>query len=415
MQSYSEALKTILDRTPPPEVVRVNLRESLGRVLAEEAVADQDLPPFDKSCMDGYALRSCDTVDAPVQLELVGRVAAGHVQLPSLESGQTAQIMTGAVLPAGADAVQMVEKTREVGAGVQVLEPVRSGQNIAPRGSEVRASEVVLRPGRRIGAAEVAVLATFGHSEVTVFAAPSVAVVSTGDELVEVDERPAPGQIRNSNASMLWAQCRQLGLEVRMLPHLPDEQEAIRRAVEAGLECDLLILSGGVSMGEFDYVHTVLKKCGVEVFFHKAAVQPGKPLIVGSSGRRLVFGLPGNPVSAFVTFEIFAKPAILKWMGVSKPSPFFVRAELQSEVRHKPGRLFLKPAKTSSQKSGLKVVPVQTKGSADIVAFSQADSLILVPAQQAVLTKGATVDVILLEHGADRSSKLWANWLAGGG
>jgi molybdopterin molybdotransferase len=410
MQSYQEALSAILQRVPVPEMLRVDLKESLGWVLAEKITADRDLPPFDKSCMDGYALRSGDTSTAPVSLKVVGVVGAGDSRLPRLGPGETAQIMTGAVVPPGADGVQMVEKTRRKGDVVEILEEVRPGEHVAQRGSEVKRNEIVLTPGQRIGPSEIAVLATFGYGQLNVFKSPTVSIFSTGDELVDVDQKPDFGQIRNSNALMLWAQCRRLSLDAQILPCVPDRPERIRESITAGLASDLLILSGGVSMGEYDYVHKVLRDFGVEIFFHKAAVKPGKPLIVGKYENRLIFGLPGNPVSSMVTFEVFAKPAIQKWTGIEKPSPFLVKAELQQDAQQVPGRLFFKPARTVSTEAGLQVEAIETRGSSDIVGFARSDSLLLFPADASFLPAGSEVDVILLEH-EQRAEAMWERWL----
>ncbi|MFQ5737413.1 MAG: gephyrin-like molybdotransferase Glp [Acidobacteriota bacterium] len=397
MLSYPEALARLLKKIPEPTVIQVPLLESLYKVLASPVPADLDLPPFDRSCMDGYALRQADLATIPASLEVVGVVAAGHSSPPQLNSGQAFQIMTGAPVPPGADAVQRVEKTRRSGTRVDILEAVSLGENISRRGTEVRHGSVVLASGRVIGPPEIAVLATFGATAVPVFKSPSVAIVSTGNELVDIDQTPDCGQIRNSNASMLWAQCSAAGLDASILPPVIDDRKLIREAVAHGLEKDLLILSGGVSMGEFDYVHRVLREEGVEVFFHKVAIKPGKPLIVGRRGNHMVFGLPGNPVSSFVTFEVFVKPAVRKWMGFTELFPPMVRGRLALDARKKSGRLFFKPARTVSTPRGFSVQPLETKGSADLVAFSGADSLMLFPAEADFLPAGSGVDVVLME------------------
>ncbi len=394
--SYREALRRLMGRIPTPRPIATPLEESLGTVLAEEVAADRDLPPFNKSFMDGYALRSRDVAGAPRRLKVANVVAAGASRIPPLKSGEAHQIMTGAPVPEGADAVQMVEKTRRLGDEVEILEAVRPGENIAPQGSEIRRGDRALEKGREIGPQEIAVLATFGIIRPSVFKRLSAAVVSTGDELVDIDARPAFGQIRNSNAHMLVAQCVELGLKVRRLPVAPDDPHAIRETLRDGLREDLLILSGGVSMGEYDFVHTALAEFGVEIFFHKAAIKPGKPLIVGRLGDRMVFGLPGNPVSSFVTFEIFVRPAVRKWMGFERTRLPSVRARLGREARQKPGRLFFKPARTIRRADGFECHPIETQGSADIVAFSRADSLMLFPAEENRLEAGREVEVLLL-------------------
>lgn len=406
MLSYEEALREVLAQVPEPKVVRVPLQKSLGRVLAHPVLADLDLPPFKKSFMDGYAVRSQDTATAPVKLEVIGVVAAGRSSQPQVEAGKAVQIMTGAAVPPGADAVQMIEKTRPGGAEtVELLEPVIPGENVAAQGNEVRQGETVLISGRELGAAEVGVLATFGHKEVEVYAAPTVAVIPTGDEIVEVEEKPAFGQIRNSNAHTLWAQCHNLGLNAQVFPVTPDDPERTRDVVSQGLQYDLLLFSGGVSMGEYDYVDRILEEEGVSIFVQKVAIKPGKPIVVGRKGDHLIFGLPGNPVSAFVTFELFVRPAVRRWMGFQSPCLPSVWGELTAETRQKPGRKFFKQARTFWKGDQYRVEPIETRGSADLVAFSLANSLMVLEADVTHLPAGERVEVLLLDNYFDEGNK----------
>lgn len=398
MLSYSEALLRILRHVPTPRVETRKLDEVLGLVLAKNVQADMDVPPFDKSFMDGFAVDSRDLARVPAELEIVATNPAGRVLETSLQRGQAIRIMTGAPLPRGADAVQMVEKTELVGERrVLVRESVEPGQHIAPQASEVRAGSTVLEAGRILKPADIAVLATFGQAEVAVFVPPRVTLLATGDELVAIETQPGPGQIRNSNSHMLAAQCRLLGLPTHLAEPLSDDPDTIRQAIYRGLqEADLLIFSGGVSMGEFDFVHRALKAEDLEILFHKAAVKPGKPIIVGRLREQLIFGLPGNPVSALVTFQIFVKPAIEKWMGWKDHTPFLLNSELMEDIKHKSGRLFFAPAVTVSTPLGLQTRPVLTRGSADIVAFSRANSLLLVGADVEQIKAGMPVNVIPL-------------------
>ena len=406
MLTYEEALREVLAQVPEPKVVRVPLQKSLGRVLAHPVLADLDLPPFKKSFMDGYAVRSQDTATAPVKLEVIGVVAAGRSSQPQVEAGKAVQIMTGAAVPPGADAVQMIEKTRPGGAEtVELLEPVIPGENVAAQGNEVRQGETVLISGRELGAAEVGVLATFGHKEVEVYAAPTVAVIPTGDEIVEVEEKPAFGQIRNSNAHTLWAQCHNLGFDAQVFPVTPDDPERTRDVVSQGLQYDLLLFSGGVSMGEYDYVDRILEEEGVSIFVQKVAIKPGKPIVVGRKGDHLIFGLPGNPVSAFVTFELFVRPAVRRWMGFQSPCLPSVWGELTAETRQKPGRKFFKQARTFWKGDQYRVEPIETRGSADLVAFSLANSLMVLEADVTHLPAGERVEVLLLDNYFDEGNK----------
>jgi molybdopterin molybdotransferase len=406
MLTYEEALREVLAQVPEPRVVCLPLWKSLGRVLVHPVLADLDLPPFKKSFMDGYAVRSQDTATAPVKLEVIGVVAAGSPSQLQVEAGKAVQIMTGAAVPQGADAVQMIEKTRPGGAEtVELLESVTEGENVAAQGNEVRQGETVLVSGRVLGAAETGVLATFGHKEAEVYAAPTVAVIPTGDEIVEVEEKPVFGQIRNSNAHTLRAQCRKLGLDAQVFPVTPDDPECIREVVSQGLKYDLLLFSGGVSMGEYDYVDRILEEEGVSIFVQKVAIKPGKPIVVGRKGDHLIFGLPGNPVSAFVTFELFVRPAVRRWMGFQSPCLPSVWGELAAEVRQKPGRKFFKQARTSWKGDRFEVQPIETRGSADLVAFSSANSLMVLEADVTHLPAGERVEVLLLDNYFDEGNE----------
>lgn len=394
--SYEEALERVLQGVPPPSKEFLPLQQGLGRVLARTISADMPLPPFRKSFMDGYAVRTADVRDAPSRLKVVSTAAAGAGTTAKVGKGEAVQIMTGAPVPAGADAVQMVEKTRPEGRNVVILERIASGTNIAEAGSEIQQNEPALKAGAVIGAQEIALLATFGHSRVEVYCQPRVSVIATGDELVEFEARPGFGKIRNSNAYMLWAQCRELGIEAEVQPIVRDEPKKIRDAIMHGLKSDLVILTGGVSMGEFDYVHRVLAEEEIQIFFHKVAIKPGKPVLVGAKGNKMVFGLPGNPISSFLTFELFSKPAILKWSGRSPQGLLKVTAVLDADIRHKPGLLFFKPAYVVSTPSGFSVTPIETRGSADVVGFTKANSLIALSPSGVDLVKGAALEVLLL-------------------
>ncbi|HSR49236.1 MAG TPA: gephyrin-like molybdotransferase Glp [Acidobacteriota bacterium] len=401
---YQDALDRLLAAVPPPQAALVSLREASGKVLAEDVRADHDVPPFDKSCMDGYALRAADLDRLPRRLQVVGTRAAGRLEDQlRVGPGQAVQIMTGAPLAEGADAVQMVEKTRSVSEHeVEIEEGLSPGLNVASQGSEVSKGEVVLKAGRLIRPAEIAVLAAFGISRPKVFRTPRVAIFTTGDELVDVEASLQPGQIRNSNAWMLAAQCARLGLRAEVQEVVPDAPEAVEKALTRALEYDAALFSGGVSAGEFDFVHKVLGEAGVEVLFHKVAIKPGKPFLAAVAPEgKMILGLPGNPVSAFVTFEVLARPALGRWMGLSVPHLLSVTGRLAGEVRQRPGRLFFKPAHTRWSGSEWIIEPIETRGSADITGFSPADSLLLVPAECDVIAAQSQAEAWLLPGYAD--------------
>jgi len=397
LHTYDEVLSLLLQNLPKPTAERVPLEASAGRVLATAVKADLDLPPFDRVVMDGYAVCSADVQTVPCRLRVVGDVVAGDSPETSVGSNEAVRIMTGAPLPRGADAVQMVEKTVQVGSElVEILEPLVPGENVAPRASEVQKGSVVLRPGEKLSSIEIGVLATFGQHMVEVFRSPRAVIIPTGTELVDVRDIPGPGEIRNSNAYMLKAQCAALGIDADVTPPLGDDRERTAAVFEESKSADLLIFSGGVSMGDRDFVHMVIKDSEARVVFHKAAIKPGKPVLFARRADQVILGLPGNPVSSFVTFELFVRPAARVLSGWRRGGLPRVTARLEAAVWHKPGRLFFKPALLRFEGPGFAVTPIETKGSADLVAFRKANSLLMVPAEATQLDVGSTVEVMAL-------------------
>jgi molybdopterin molybdotransferase len=406
MITVVQARNTVIEHLPGTSSEAVELELSLGRILAEELKATCDVPPFDRAAMDGFALRARDVEGAPVDLELVGEVRAGQGEPGSIETGQCKAIMTGAALPRGADAVQPVEKARQHGDRVTILTAVRAGAHFAPRAAEASEGEVVLEPGRLIGPAEIAVMATFGVRRPLLIRRPSVAVLSTGDELVEVSEEPGPGQIRNSNALSLASQVRSLGIEPESLGIARDNRDDLRERIGAGLTRDVLVLTGGVSMGAYDLVPPVLQELGLEILFTRVAMRPGKPTLFARRGRTLVFGLPGNPVSTFVAFENFVRPALGRLCGFRSPELPRVRGELQGDMRQTPGRTAYLPACSRYADGRWAVTPLPSKGSADIIGFSRADSLVIFPSELSQLRPGDSVEALLLpDHHLRRATE----------
>ncbi|HEX9186445.1 MAG TPA: gephyrin-like molybdotransferase Glp, partial [Vicinamibacteria bacterium] len=321
MIPFEEALAIVLAEVVPLADEEVALEDALSRVLAEDVPSDRDLPPFDRAAMDGYALRAGDVAGAPVALDVVGEVRAGQWPDLTVGPGQAARIMTGAPVPPGADAVQQVEKTQPLDEfRVTIQASVAEGANVGPRGSEVRAGDVVLARGRVIDPAAIAVLASAGKARVRAARRPVVALLVTGDEIVDVGAAPGPCQIRNSNGPAVTAQARLAGAEVRPLGVAPDQPDAIAEALRPGLSADVLVVSGGVSAGDYDLVEPALLELGATFLFTKVAIKPGAPLVFGRRGGTLVFGLPGNPVSAQVTFDLFVRPALLKMQGATAVS-----------------------------------------------------------------------------------------------
>jgi molybdopterin molybdotransferase len=397
MVSVEQALGIVLRETPVLRAEQVPLEDALARVLASDVPADRDLPPFDRAAMDGYALRAADVAQAPVALEVVGEVRAGEWPRLGVGAGQAARIMTGAPVPAGATAVQQVEKTRALDEfRVTILAPVAAGQNVAPRASEVEAGEIVLRSGRLIDPAAVAVLASAGVARVAVGRRPRVAVLVTGDEVVDVAAAPGPSQIRNSNGPALLAQARLAGATVETLGIAPDRQDAIVAAIRRGLEADVLLVSGGVSAGDYDLVEPALAELGATLLFTKVAVKPGAPLVFGRCGGTLVFGLPGNPVSAQVSFDLFVRPALLKLQGARVLARPRVGAELAGGVRNRSGRTAHLPARLRFEGGRLVARPLRSAGSGDLVAHARANALVVLAAEREEAAAGETAEALLL-------------------
>lgn len=393
MIEVADARAVVLRACQPLAAAPTPLADALGRVLAEDVRADLDSPPFTKSLMDGYAVRAADGLN----LRLTAVVAAGDPPGAAVGPGEAVRIFTGAPLPDGADAVVMVEKTEpaepKIGEQVRLTEPVKPGQNVLPRGREMRAGDVVVPAGTAITPATVGLLAGVGRAMVSTVRAPRVAVLATGSELVEADATPGPGQIRNSNGPMLVAQAARSGAVPRYLGIGRDDADALAAMVRDGLEnADVLILAGGVSVGAFDLVPGVLRELGVEAHFHKVRMKPGKPLLFGTRGSTLVFGLPGNPVSSFVCFELFVRPALRALAGHRDPGPATATLPLSEPLAAKNDRPTFHPAKLE----GTAVRPLPWFGSADLRAILSADALLALPPGELLYEAGQTIDAILV-------------------
>ena len=398
MISIEEALGIVLENIPERKTERVHFNKSFGRVLAEDIKATSDIPPFNRATMDGFAVRSADVQNAPVDLTLGGEARAGGGIPENLKPNEAISIMTGAPVPEGADAVQIVEvcAVSPCESKVTVLESIKPGDNIAPKGREAMAGDVIIKAGRVAGPAEIALLASFGYAEVTIYARPSVAILATGDELVEFYETPRPDQIRNSNAYCLAAQLRMIGIEADYLGIARDEKEYLRERILEGLKRDVLIITGGVSMGEYDFVRDVFEELGVEILISKVAIKPGKPTVFARKGDRLVFGLPGNPLSSMITFECFARPVLGRMCGMNQPELRRMRGALVEDVRQTPGRTSFLPARIEWTQNGWSVRPISWKNSADMIGFSSANATLIFPGERDLLSRGETVEIMLL-------------------
>jgi molybdopterin molybdotransferase len=384
-----------------------------GQVLAESIFADRNFPPFPRSTRDGYAIRAVDLSPLPASLEVIGEIkaGAGSDQIPALQSGQAAAIMTGAPAPAGADAVVMVEYTSRQSNRVQIDKPVSAGENIVPSGSEAKRGERLLSPGSRLNFAAIAVAASVGRSRLLVYSKPKVAILSTGDEVVDIDVPPAATQIRNSNSYSLAAQVQAAGGEPVLLPIAPDEPARLRELIADGLESDLLLLAGGVSMGKYDLVEQVLAEFHAEFFFTGVKIQPGKPAVFGripcDRGRLAretpqslpahvyFFGLPGNPVSTMVTFELLARPILEALAGMAPRKLIFLNARLKADIKTKTGLKRFLPAILSGEFENSEVELAAWHGSGDIASMIRSNCYIVIPPDRDKIQAGEWVPILL--------------------
>jgi len=396
-----EAIRIVEEQTTRLPAEAVALVAARGRVLAEDVVADTDLPPFDRATMDGYAVRASDTADAPTRLAIVGEAAAGAGwRGGELKAGEAVRIMTGAPVPAGADSVQQVEVTRELedGALVEIERATTPAQFITKRATEIKRGEIVLRAGETINAAVMAALASFGYAEVQVGARPRVVVLATGTELVDVSEQPGPDKIRDSNTYSLLAYAEAAGATVEHLPFAGDNEELLQRVIaESAERADVLVLSGGVSMGVYDFTKKALSALGAQIFFERVSLRPGKPTVFARLGRTLVFGLPGNPVSVSVTFNLFARTAIRAMQGASVAALTEEQAVLGRSVKGAIERASYLPAELRTDETGRLVAePLRWGGSSDFVAFTRADALVIVEQGVKAVEAGSVVRVVRL-------------------
>ena len=387
MISFEKALEIVLENAFPEGYERVSLDQSLHRVLGEEVTADRDMPPFHKSAVDGYA---CIDPKDGQELKVLEQIAAGHAPGKALQPGTCSKVMTGAEVPGNTTHVVMVEQTQEMDdQNVKLLEP-GSKSNIASRGEDFQKGDPVMAAGTYLQPQHIAILAGVGHTRPLVAERPAVKLITTGNELVEPDQQPSASQIRNTNAPQLIAQFKQVGISPHYSGIIGDSANDLLREIESGVaHHHLTVLTGGVSMGDYDYVPDMMINAGVEILFHKIAMKPGKPTIFGRKGDNLIIGLPGNPVSTFLQFELLIKPLLYKMMG-GQYNPSSLKMSLGEEIKQKKSdRDSWKPVHFEQ---GL-VHPVYYHGSGHIHALLQAEGFICLPAGETQLKKGATVDV----------------------
>ena len=393
----------------------LSLLDASGRVLAEPIHADRNIPPFARATRDGYAVKSADLQTLPAHFEVVGEIKAGGASddLPALSSGQAIAVMTGAPVPAGADGVLMIEHTSRSGDHLEITKRISEGENIVPAGAEGRKGDLLLSPGTRLDYAAIAAAAALGRSRVLVHARPKIAVLSTGDEVVDIDVPPGPNQIRNSNSYSLAAQIHAAGGDPVILPIAPDESTRLRELLAEAFERDLVLIAGGVSMGKYDLVEQELAALRAEFFFTGAKIQPGKPIVFGRvpygaspcdagpaaredrQQHRYFFGLPGNPVSTMVTFEIFGEVLVQALAGLTPEPLRFLYAKLKTRLQTKTGLKRFLPAHLSGEFEHAEVELTRWQGSGDIASVARSNCFLVVPPDREHIEAGEWVPVLL--------------------
>lgn len=405
MISVEEALSLILSQIREMGTERVDITSSLGRVIAEDVYSKRNNPPWDNSAMDGYAVRDEDikgaTRENPAILRVIEDLPAGYTAKNPVGKGEAIRIMTGAPVPKGADTVVMVEDTAKEGENVKVFREIPLGENIRRAGEDIKAGELVVPKGTLIRPAEVGIMATCGRAFVSVYQRPRVAVLSTGDELVDVDEDVTEGKIVTSNSYTLSSMAAECGALSFQLGIAKDTREALKAKLLEGLHADVIITSGGVSVGDFDFVKDVLKELGSEMKFWKVAMKPGKPLAFGTIGGKPAFGLPGNPVSCMVCFEQFVRPSLLKMMGHGRIYRPVVDAVLKEDVKKKPGRKHFIRSFVRLEDGRYTVTTTGDQGSGILKSMVLANGLLIFPDELSTLKAGDTVKVQLIDRTFD--------------
>ncbi|HET9129455.1 MAG TPA: gephyrin-like molybdotransferase Glp, partial [Terriglobia bacterium] len=385
------------DRMPAESVP---LTESMHRILREDVMADSDSPRFDKAIRDGFAVRYEDLSAIPADLRVIGESRAGHSAAAgtNVTSSTCCEIMTGAAMPAGANAVVMVEHTERLSPDrVRVLRSVREGEGLMRLGVEMRQGDRILTSGKKILLADIGTLANVGKAHVVVSKRPRVAILATGDELVEVLENPDTSRIRNSNSYSLHAQVTEAGAEPVMLGIARDNLPDLREKIRLGLEHDIVLVSGGVSMGKYDFVEEVFAEFGVKILFDQVAMKPGKPTVFGHRGDTFVFGLPGNPVSTMVAFRMFVRPLILKLLKAEDTASTNLEAELDVATRRDPSRTAIVPALVRFEERRYRIRTAPWKGSSDLAGLSRANALVVIPHGEGMIEAGEWVEFFSIE------------------
>jgi len=378
MIEFEKALSDILKHTKELTTEHVPLGDSVGRTLMEDIYSKIDMPPFNKSAMDGYTLKAADAKEIPAKLKSIGSIQAGQTFLKKVKFGECAKIMTGAGLPKDTNSVVMVENTQQFEDRVKITKGVKKWENVCFKGEDIKRGQKVLGKGMVISTSDVALLATVGKDFVKVTRKPKVAVLNTGGEIIPLGRKLGKGKIYNSNGPQLLTLLKSDRISSRYLGIAKDRPEALTKAIQEGLKYDILLVSGGVSMGDYDIVPDILENLKVKKIFHKVNIKPGKPLFFGTRGGGIVFGIPGNPVSNFLTYYLFIRPALRKMMGHRMPAPRIEEGILEEAFRRKPGRKHFVLVKISNKMNRYYLIPVESHGSADIMSLSRADGFMIV-------------------------------------
>ncbi len=404
MIKVNEALKIMLGAVKQVESENIPLAKGIDRVLSEDIHAGSDIPGFDNSAMDGYAVRFSDTINAskvkPKTLEVICDIKAGDDPKASLKENQAARIMTGAIIPKGADSVIMVEDTLRIAGKekfIQILKEVKRGENIRRKGEDIKKGELVILNGKKLNSAHIGILASLGMSRISVYRKPRVAILATGDEVIEIDKELTPGKLRNSNTYTLYSQILKCGGIPKNLGIAKDKPRELEKRIREGLDCDLILTSGGVSVGDYDLVKYILAKMGTNIKFWQVAMRPGKPLVFGTIKNKLIFGLPGNPVSSMISFEVFVRPAILYMMGQIHEERKEVDAVLEEGITKKKGLRYFLRAHTHWKDGVYLTRTTGPQGSAILKSMALANSLIILPEEEEKIEKGVRVTVRFLD------------------
>ncbi len=394
MLSYEQAINCILKNAHILPFQKVPIEDSVGRVLNEDIHSKIEMPPFDKSAMDGYAVNSEGIKTCPLKLKCLGIIEAGEIFSKRPKKGECVKIMTGAALPKNTDSIVMIENTRQAKGYVEILKKVTKGENVCFRGEDLNPREKVLGKGTKILSSHVGILATVGRRFVKVTGIPRVVVLNTGAEIVPIGNRLTKNKIYNSNGPMLCALLKSEGITPKFLGIAKDTVSELKKAITEGLRFDMFLISGGVSMGDFDLVPDVLRTLGVKKIFHKLNIKPGKPLFFGRKNKTLVFGIPGNPVSNFLSYLIFIRPALNKMAGCRNFKPEFKEGILEAGFHSKAGRKHFVLVKIAKKEENFYLTPVESHGSADVAALSKADGFMVIEQDTSYVKKKSKIKFI---------------------